>query len=247
MNQSLDEFRYQDIGLKIESFGPAYNQGYSDVVLRVINYSDKKNKYICLYGSRYISKEYGILEIYNCRPGHFDYSKDKYSIIPNSFVDFHIEFKMKTIGEEDRFEIKLNNATIVIKNTIQNQRFVWNVVDFYEIQNSTNGSKVNNVIRLEHLEAIEERAGITLQNLSVKVTNSESVHAYCEVLSLADTPNHSFSVEAIAYNYENDVIGHCIISKDKKDFLGFEVFCFCIWLDEPSSNVERVLFYPTIS
>lgn len=41
------------------------------------------------------------------------------------------------------------------------------------------------------------------------------------------------------------MIGFSQIQRDKDDFLGFEVFSFTqIFLDEPASEIGRVLFYP---
>lgn len=244
MDQSLNKFRYQELEIEIlktiKGFTLA-NEPKISVILRIINKS-KIDKFIVLEGSRYISKESGILEMYFCVPGF----SQKYKINSESFVDFDMQFKMKDSLNGDRFEIKLNDAIIVVfKNDGD-----WSVADYHEIHNindnHTNPSKANYIIRIEHLDTLEEKIGIILQNFSLKKEGEDCIETYCEILSSGDIKESSFWITAVAYDKNNKIAGYDRELIEKENFLGFKVLRNQIYLDKPLSSIERILIYPEL-
>lgn len=211
---------------------------YMGVFIRVANEACKKQQ-VRLYGTRYISVKKGILDMDYCEPGSFQYeSFPPISLLNNSFVDFELQFAIDYECQEegDRLELFLNNDYVLVQ-FIKGQ---WFVVEYSKRAGSKDVS-----FSIEHLESIEEKVGISLQNMSVKIQDEKCIKPYCEVLSYNDGPFFDFAIEVAVYNKNNEVIGFSQIQRDKDDFLGFEVFSFTqIFLDEPASEIGRVLFYP---
>ena len=249
MIQSLRDFRYQGIGLSIENYRK-YPNGWVgvgkdptiEIVLRLTNHT-KQSRLITLNGSRNISKLNGILDIDHYEPYAINYCIDRFRLAPEAFVDAYLEFHAEDVTEGDRFEIKLNDATVVI----QNMNNTWDIIDFYEVHSLSDPfSNTSPNIRFEHLEALEEQVGISLQNFSVQSKCEGIIQAYCEILSVSKMAKSSFWIVAAAYDIDNKVIGYARELIDPKDFLGFSVLSFRIDLSKSSSSVERILFYPSL-
>ena len=100
---------------------------------------------------------------------------------------------------------------------------------------------------IEHFEVIEEKIGISLQNMSASITDDNSIKLYCEVLPLTESgPACSFAIETAVYNKSNKVIGFSNIRREKSDFLGFEIFSFGnVGLSANVDEIGKIVFYPT--
>ena len=148
------------------------------------------------------------------------YSSIGQTIISDSFMNIQMNFNNSIINNNDRIELQLKNiGVIIVKRENQN----WKI-----IENNSNQQLVELLnSKIEHLEAIEEKIGISLQNLSIAIESVNKLKLYCEVLSLSNNgPSSSFSIEVGIYDKNNTIIDFRSITNDKYDFLGFEIFSF---------------------
>lgn len=233
----LEDLNYEGLRFSILGFEKEYETSdYPYLLMRIQN---KRNNsfFINLSGSRYISQKYGILELYQCKPGYLHFDDEKMELISNSFVDFKLDFELLEKINGDRMELRLNGKLILLELDDEN----WCVLELPKEK-----KKNNKNFMIEHFESLEEKVGIVLQNFSVRVNKKGTeLRPFCEVLPYGDGPYFDFAVEVVAYNKDNEIINFSRIQRNKEDFLGFEVFCFStMYLDENVSNVDRIVFYP---
>ena len=228
--EELKFFRINGISLSV------IQENSDGVVLRI--YSAEKKITTSLEGTRYVSYEKGVLELYDIEPSHMKYASMGETILADSFIDVTMNFqRLTSVNDKDRINLQLKNIANVI---IQRDNGAWYIVEY-----STEESLEDYINqRIEHFEAIEEKIGISLQNCSVKISDGKYIHPYCEVLSLSSKEIPDFAIEVAIYDKQNRIIGFSHIDRDGEDFLGFEVFSFNVDIDCPISNIGRVVFYP---
>lgn len=234
--QKLNDLEISGIFLDIIS---ANKDEYDDfyITVRITNLSDK-SIHTTLSGSRYISNRKGILNLERTKPTELEYSSMGCDILPNSFLDAGIRYEIDEISDGDRIELYLSNIGYFL---ILRKKREWYVIEYYEKPKIE--KHLNNII--EQFEAIEEKIGICIQNISIKIADNNSIELFCEVLSAnGEPPTSSFAIEVAIYNKSNKIIDFKSIRKGKDDFIGFEVFSFgsfTLNLDE----IGKIRFYPT--
>lgn len=219
----------------IDAAKDEYNDFY--LTVRITNLSNK-SVHICLEKSRYISIKKGILKLKSIEPSELNYTSEGCDIIPNSFLDAKIEYEINTVFDGDRFDLRVNDMfdLLAIRNNGE-----WYVMEYDSKSNFE--KRLNNII--EHFDAIEEKIGISIQNISVKIVEDDELKLFCEVLSINGEPlEYSFAIEVGVYDNDNKIIGFTSIHKDKDDFLGFEVFSFNT-LSLDLSEIGKIRVYPT--
>jgi hypothetical protein len=230
--QNLKDFDSSGIALDIVE---DHNR---NIILRIFNNSNA-NIHTALEGSRYISIINGILSLDDTNPIDMEYSSIGQTILPKSFMNVQMSFKITKIMDSDRIELHLNNVADLILKRNNGTWFVVENNDKKHLSESLDS-------KIEHLDALEEKFGISLQNLTVNILDQNSIKPYCEVLSTSNKgPVFSFSIEVGIYNKTNKIIGFTSLSKSKEDFLGFEIFSFSkINLEVPIEEIGKIIFYP---
>lgn len=230
--QNLKDFDSSGIALDIVE---DHNR---NIILRIFNNSNV-NIHTALGGSRYISIINGILSLEGTHPVDMEFSSIGQTILPKSFMNVQMSFKITKIMDNDRMELHLNNVADLI---LKRNNGTWFVVE----NNDKNHLSESLDSKIEHLDALEEKFGISLQNLTVNILDQNSIKPYCEVLSTSNKgPVFSFSIDVGIYNKTNKIIGFTSLSKNKEDFLGFEIFSFStINLEVPVAEIGKIIFYP---
>lgn len=212
------------------------------ITLRIINKSEMV--YAAIEGSRYISVSNGILKLSDVEPCDMEYGM---TIPTLSFIDVVISFvkdgnKFK-VNNGDRIEIRLKN---IANLTAEYQSGEWYVIEY------DNQRMLREYIesRCMRLETIEEKFGISIQNISIDIEFDDgitSIKPYCEIIAISDqSPFFDFSIEVGIYDKSNKIIGFTSIHRYKSDFMGFEIFSFnSIEINKPLKEIGKIVFYPT--
>lgn len=234
----MQQFENLDInGVYVDIISSRKDDDDFNIMLRITNKRDT-NVNTSLEGSRYISIEKGIQELKRTSPSKMCYNSLGIDFLPNSFLDVEMEFKIDDILDEDRFELqlsKLGKFLLIRKNG------TWFVDDERTIAKQEKELDT----MLEHFEALEEKIGISIQNMSAKLVSEDEIKLYCEVISPnGEPPLSSFSIEVAIYNKSNKIIGFSSIRRDKDDFIGYEVFSFGQHRGDVS-EISKIRFYPT--
>lgn len=191
-----------------------------------------------LKGTRYISTKDGVLELYLTEPFNFCIS-DGVSIPSDSFIIIQMDFKSKLkIAEGDRLELRLMNIADI---TIIFQLGKWYVIEYENNQNLCEYLHSKCV----RFEAIEDKVGISIQNISFNIDDGR-ITPSCEIIGTdVNSPYFDFAIEFAVYSKSNELLAFKSISKNKSDFMGFEIFCFGAMKKNINiKEISRILFYP---
>lgn len=207
------------------------------LVLVISNKSDKI--LTSLEGSRYISTEEGVLELDSTKPLDMMYQSIGVYIPTDSFIVIKMDFGQSIkIKDGDRLELKMFN---IVDMTIIYKLGKWYVIEYENNQNLCE-YLLSKCVRFE---ALEDKVGISIQNISFNIDNGR-ITPSCEIVSTdVDSPFFDFAIEFAAYNNSNELLAFKSLSKDKSDFMGFEIFCFgAMKRNINIKDISRILFYP---
>lgn len=104
--------------------------------------------------------------------------------------------------------------------------------------------------KVERLEAFEERASVTFENLSIKVKNSDYVQFFFEVYprngSSIPIENGLITIECILYGEQNKILETANSYVNPKDFFGFELISFLFYEENIVNEINKIRIYPKI-
>mgnify|MGYP006956038125 CR=1 FL=1 len=220
---------------------------YSTLILRVKNVGssdgivmlDKSNVL-----NRYISVEKGILPFHLVEPDGVSYYDGGYPIPKDSFLDIRILFKITGLKalDGDRFEIIFIDNVHFNFQYEHNGWFVENVENLKEKQ-LQNLKRLDSVV--ERFEALEEKLGIVLQNISVNIDAKQELTVFCEMMSLNGL-NLQYDVKLliIYYSIEGKIINMDEETIYSESFVGFQIVKFTVSLPFPIDNLGKIRIVP---
>ena len=231
-------------GFSFEVIGETFREEYGTkkyfFLLRIKNHNDKRKK--IQMDLKYISSECGYKRANGYEPSTFGYPWAGF-IPNNTFVDLQIEFRdYITSGcDGDRIEMEINEGKFASLKLLR-EKGEWMVMESIERSN------YNKILKgkIEHLEALEEQCGLTLQNFSVQVKDENKIDVYCEVLLLPEKKTRiEFAIKLAIYDSDNNIVYTDCESRLDDEFKGFEVLHFgTITLDITVDEISKILIYP---
>ena len=233
----LKDKEFKGLFFEIISEGVDWGETFC-VNLRITNLNDTKKK--LAINARYISINYGLLDMRGMIPSLFQYGKFLHS---DSFVDTEMCFDtIKQSYDGDRIELDVNEGRIA-SLLLKKEKSQWWIVE-NKTKSFTNKELKN---KIEHFEYLDEKFGLTLQKFSARVIDDNSIELFCEVISAnAEVGEKGFNVEVAIYDTDDNIVKTDRVSKYGYDFQGFEVFHFGpIKLDIFVEEIGKIRFYPT--
>jgi hypothetical protein len=104
--------------------------------------------------------------------------------------------------------------------------------------------------KVERLEAFEERASVTFENLSIKVESWGGISIFLEVYpkngSSIPIENGSITLECILYGEENKILETANTYVNPKNFFGFELVTFTFNDENIADEIKKIRIYPKI-
>ncbi|MET2984823.1 hypothetical protein [Aureibaculum conchae] len=105
--------------------------------------------------------------------------------------------------------------------------------------------------KIERLEAFEERASITFENISIKVQDWGGIIIFFEIHpktgSSIPIENGRINIECILYGQENSILETDYKSLYPEDFFGFELIRFTFNDKNIADEIKKIRIYPKIS
>lgn len=104
--------------------------------------------------------------------------------------------------------------------------------------------------KVERLEAFEERASITFENLSIKAPEYGTMTIFFEVYPRGGSslPNEkgNITIECILYGEENTILDTSNRHIFPEDFFGFELIKFYFTDRDIANKTKKIRIYPKI-
>jgi hypothetical protein len=98
--------------------------------------------------------------------------------------------------------------------------------------------------RIERIPAFEDRLGIRLENISVRVSN-DTLHIFCEVFPTnGDNISEDISVECVLYDVNGSILSTDSHSLFEESFFGFEVLEYVIYDPQVITSIGKIRIYP---
>lgn len=100
---------------------------------------------------------------------------------------------------------------------------------------------------VEQIEAFEERLNIRIDNISIKLEDTNNMKVFCEVFpSTGSTIVDDINIVCILYDKQGSIFDKQEAHIYSEDFYGFEVIDFCFWNDKTnfSKEIGKVRIYP---
>ncbi|MCB0539722.1 MAG: hypothetical protein KDE33_19555 [Bacteroidetes bacterium] len=175
---------------------------------------------------------------------------------PNSFKKAGLVFyksKLKKISENDllyvSIELPKDGAELTL--CFQYKGNEWSIINTeqteIEIKLTPKQFEKRLIKKIERLEAFEERLGVSLQNLSLKIDDSYIwATIYCEVHSTNGTTlEDALNIECVLYDNDGSIIDKKSAYIDSDDFFGFELIELTFTGDiSIAEQVSKIRIYP---
>jgi len=178
------------------------------------------------------------------------------SIKPNSYKTAGLVFyksKLKQILENDLVyvSVEIPKEGTVLSLCFQNNGKEWNIIDKeqteVEIKLTPKQLEKRLIKRIERLEAFEERLGVSIQNLSLKINDSYTwATIFCELHSTNGTTiEKSIKIECVLYDNDGSIIDTESAYVSSDSFFGFELIELNFTGNESKAEqVSKIRIYP---
>ena len=237
---------------KYEEFINFYDEKLFLIYL-VIDNKKSINREINLLKATYINNKREQIEQDEWQPG---YIEGKDTLMPNSFKKAGLVFyknKLKTISENDIIYITVElpqegkELTVSFKN--EENKWQMTQVENTDLEIKFTPKQLEKILlkKIERLEAFEERLNVTIEKLSIKVSNDESgwFHLLGEIHPrVGVTIDERTELICILYDKEGGILLQQSKTFYPKDFYGFEIFDFVILEDDIANEVGSIRLYP---
>jgi hypothetical protein len=231
------------------------NGNDSFVIYLKVDNTTPKNRNIKILKTTYLTDEREQIEQDNWLNG---YLVEEDILKPNSFKKSGLLFykpKLNKISNNDilYISVELPQEGKEITFCFQNKSDNWNIINLEEneIKIKLTPNQIENYLlnRIERLESLEEKFGISLENISVR--NDSSLSIYVELKSLNGTTishNKMFTLECIFYDLEGKILYVTRKTIFPDNFIGFELLEFYasnMFLSNEES-IGKIRIYPKI-
>lgn len=184
------------------------------------------------------------------------YIKGEDNLKPNSFKKAGIVFyksKLKRISKNDLLYVPImlpkDGKELTICFQFKGKKWFIISIEHSDIEVKLPPKQIENSLikKIERLEAFEERLGISLENLTLKVDDSYCwATIYCEVHSTNGTTiKESLNIECVLYNNDGKIIDKTSTYINSDNFFGFELIELTFTGDISfAEKVSTIRIYP---
>lgn len=178
------------------------------------------------------------------------------SIKPNSYKTAGLVFyksKLKQILENDLVyvSVEVPKEGTELSLCFQNNGKDWNIIEKeqieIEIKQTPKQLEKRLIKRIERLEAFEERLGVSIQNLSLKINDSYKwATIFCELHSTNGTTiEKSMKIECVLYDNDGSIIDTETAYVNSDSFFGFELVELNFTGNESKAEqISKIRIYP---
>jgi len=238
----------------IDSLGdtPMSNGENAFIIYLKIDNKTLKSRKISLLKATYVTIQREQLEQDIWLPG---YITGDDNLRPNSFKKAGLVFyksKLKTISDSDviYISIELVQEGVELNLSFQKTGNNWVLTSNekkeikIELEPEQLIKKLHSCI--ERLEVFEERIGLSIQNISIKIENyDKSFTLLCEVIPINGTTiKEPLRIECVLYNNAGLIIGKNERNFVPENFFGFKVIEMPLCKKEIAQQVNKIRLYP---
>lgn len=221
------------------------------IIYLILKNTTIKSRKINLLNTTYITKEKEQLEQDIWLSGYITGAD---IIRPNSFKKAGLVYyksKLKGISDYDILyvTVELNQEGTEITICFQKIGNCWIIIDKEktEIEIKPTPKQLEKLLlkRIERLETFEERLGISLQNISIRIDDTYSFKIYCEIHPINGTTiDEPFTIECVLYDNGGLIIdkGDSFVSSD--DFFGFQLIEIIFIGQSKAEQISKIRIYP---
>lgn len=249
MTEVIDEFWGLEFAIERLEDSPMSNGENAFIIYLKVDNKTQKSRKINLLKSTYVTCQREQLEQDIWLSG---YIIGEATLKPNSFKKAGLVFyksKLKTISDNDVIYISIEliqeggALTLCFQKTGNNWLLISKEKSEIEIKLTPKQLEKTILNRIERLEAFEERLGVSIQNLSIKIGSYISLFA--ELHSITGTSiNENIEVECVLYDKDGLVIDKTTKNIDADDFFGFQVLEMNFFGDDLAEQVGKIRIYP---
>ncbi len=237
---------------KYEEFINFYDEKLFLIYL-VIDNKKSINREINLLKATYITNKREQIEQDEWQPG---YIEGKDTLMPNSFKKSGLVFnkkKLKSISNNDFVYITLElpqegkQLTVTFKKDENKWQMTQVVNSDLEIKLTPKQLEKTLLQKIERLDAFEERLNVSIEKLSIKVDNDDSVRfsLFGELHTTSGTElKNSIKVVCVLYDKDSKILEQRTSYFVTDTFFGFEVFEFRFNEDGIANEVGSIRIYP---
>ena len=237
---------------KYEEFINFYDEKLFLIYL-VIDNKKSINREINLLKATYITNKREQIEQDEWQPG---YIEGKDTLMPNSFKKSGLVFnkkKLKSISNNDFVYITLElpqegkQLTVTFKKDENKWQMTQVVNSDLEIKLTPKQLEKTLLQKIERLDAFEERLNVSIEKLSIKVDNDDSVRfsLFGELHTTSGTElKNSIKVVCVLYDKDSKILEQRTSYFVADTFCGFEVFEFRFNEDGIANEVGSIRIYP---
>ncbi|MDO5695870.1 MAG: hypothetical protein Q4P30_03830 [Eubacteriales bacterium] len=99
---------------------------------------------------------------------------------------------------------------------------------------------------IERIESMEEKLGVIMENISVKIDDADSLEILGEISAAkGDIIDRDIKIKANLYNEDNEIIGNEEAYITQEDFMGYDTFQLTFYQEEIALRTKRVKVYVT--
>lgn len=174
-------------------------------------------------------------------------------INPNCFkktghVFSRAKLKKVLINDSIYIPVELPHEGLALTHCFKNRKNGWVLVDIgkedIKIKLTKEQCKKQLLNRVERLEVFEERLGVIIQNISLKINDYEII-LFCELYPINGTAiSDSIDVECVLYDREGSIIDKSNKYVISDDFFGFEVINMTFIVENTAELINKIRIYP---
>lgn len=231
------------------------NDSWTNILLKIFNKDDDAVD-ISIAGSQYHSIRYGTKDIAYCSSNITYDNTTNFKIPPKTLAEITLSYNVSEMCVGDILEMIFNNSKLVMMRVVKEEIYE---LDHLSDEDVARIKKENLKLleqKVERLEALEEKCGITFENISfgecanVQILSifskplNNSTACFIEVLSPTGTISDDVKINAIIYDSEGNILCRedCNLCADK--FAGFDVVELKFYGIKYTS-IGKIRIYPT--
>lgn len=231
----------------------AYTRKFPIFIVRISNLSQNKADVSMKFS--YVSRKFGLLGMWcEMTPD----LRTKEILLPESFMDVSIELKRtKEFKSGTSFSlVKLVDSDIedgdsiiitipqYICCTFTRKNDIWEIIESQNLEIDIDSFKH----KIEHFEELEEKLGISFQNFSVQIKDSNSFSLYFESITINEMlckGKSKIQLLLAIYNTNNDIVHTQGLNIYNAETSIFQILQFEISdLEIPIREISKIRIYP---
>lgn len=231
------------------------NDDKTNIILKIFNKDDGAVD-ISIAGSQYHSIRYGTKDIAYCSSNITYDNTTNFTIPSKTLAEITLSYNVCEMSEGDILEMIFNNSKLVMMRVVKEEIYELDRLSDEEVVRIKKENLKLLEQKVERLEALEEKCGISIENISFTECANEqilsifskpinnSTACFVEVISPNGAISDNVKINAIVYDNEGNVLCRETDSLDADKFAGFDVVELKFYGIKYTS-IGKIRIYPT--